>query len=515
MTPGDAKRFIKQHFQARHFADNVGDGIDGTTFASALAAIDHLIPFRDARDNEDLGRFLWSGCKKFDRWMAPSPYIVDVTQSEDFARFVSAFARIEAGNETNAQIFRVHAVRDQLWALLNKRPLPLPPEVVTGELSKLEADLAGIPPPTNATKAAEFDREVAIVREIINASVAADLVSICVTHVPYPLVKQPTTVKVAWRGISTEVKLSSSFSPPPELQLVRTDAPTVLASALPSRWQFGTTRIECKFRALIDHSIRVDPLQMPREGLPVEGWPSAFRLVFELVYEVLWRIRNQSSSLGAWVISPADIGEVEFWMSSPRDTQIGWIRKSNPALLGFAFNPADAEVQLVADDVEPTQWHEKCRVLAEQYLSIGDTREALFWLNVGVEHLLDQRMRAILAEGDKNIGIDDLIGGPTYWDEAKSIVATQFPDVAEKIDWPKASAHVSMFRRIKYFAKHVPLAISAGDALAAYATIQRDRNKLFHGANEERIKPESAIAALRAFEALMASFRTATSATVG
>ena len=60
MTPAEAKHFIKKHFGPTAFNDDTGNTIPEETFLDILSAIDHLIPFPDNKQNENLSRFLWA-----------------------------------------------------------------------------------------------------------------------------------------------------------------------------------------------------------------------------------------------------------------------------------------------------------------------------------------------------------------------------------------------------------------------------------------------------------------------
>jgi hypothetical protein len=246
------------------------------------------------------------------------------------------------------------------------------------------------------------------------------------------------------------------------------------------------------------------------EPLPVEGWPNIFRIVFNLLYEMSWRLRGNKEFIGIWVPSPADLGSITYWVSSTTGTKINEIQKSNPALGLKIFYPAVSGSEAVdLGSIDETPWHGRCRILAEQYLNLGDTREALFWLNVGVESLLQERMTLMLHQADAEITEADLRGAPTYWDAAKSLISEQFPDVAAVVKWPESVPYVpSMYRRINFLAKHVPLAAKVRDITKHYSAIQRNRNELFHGENDAPIEPTTVKVAIESLDWLIKHFKS-------
>jgi hypothetical protein len=273
-----------------------------------------------------------------------------------------------------------------------------------------------------------------------------------------------------------------------------------------TRWQFGTATLEFKFSGLIDHSTKTEPLQLPMEMLPVDGWPNIFRVVFNLIYEAFWALRSQSAFIGIWVPSPADLGDIEWWIHTARDQRMNYIRKGNPALGMIGFNPSLNEEKIGLGSLPRSSWTSKCRVLAEQYLTLGETREAMFWINVGAESLLDERMLEFGKRANPPLDILQITGAPSYWEQARSLVEQQFPEALGRITWPDSVPHVSMFRRITYFARHVQLQGTAREISAAYSKIQRRRNSLFHGEDEAPIDARDAKKAIEAFDRLFENF---------
>ena len=126
-----------------------------------------------------------------------------------------------------------------------------------------------------------------------------------------------------------------------------------------------------------------------------------------------------------------------------------------------------------------------------------------------MEALFQDRFQTIaLALG--KLDLDEELGSSkAFWDLAKEVVAEQFPDVADKVEWPETEAYVSMFKRIKYLYKITSMKTSVKGTLSHYSRVSRHRNALFHGATEERLPVEVVEQAIGSFDWLEQNFALA------
>jgi hypothetical protein len=206
-----------------------------------------------------------------------------------------------------------------------------------------------------------------------------------------------------------------------------------------------------------------------------------------------------------WIPAPGDVGDVETWLECPGAEQLSYIRRGHPSLVSVAFVPS-ADPLIISEEMRQSSWHVKCRVLADQYARFGEMREALFWLNVGVEALLKERMDAQIAKVGATINLDELDGADAYWDQAKELIRSRYPDIVEEIEWPRSNQKPSRFRQLKFFCRYVKDAPAFKDASSNYSKVSKDRNKLFHGENEAPIEVASVVSALEGFDWLMSNF---------
>lgn len=170
------------------------------------------------------------------------------------------------------------------------------------------------------------------------------------------------------------------------------------------------------------------------------------------------------------------------------------------------FNPADEVLDIDLGNALLIEWSRRCRVLAEQYAMHGEAREAIFWLNVGVESLLRCRMEAAIARAGVELDLAVLDGGNTYWDEAKQLVAAQFPDISEEIIWPTGGRKPSLFQQLKAFCATVPCAPEFAVVRKAYGKVSRHRKHLFHGNTDAPISIDDVRQAMTSFDWLAQNF---------
>jgi len=123
MNQGQARRWIEQHFgNLKRFERSERTELPDEDF---IAAIEHIGHFSTAKESHQsaLELFLYAGCKRFARWLAPSPPSVPSHYRGVFRAFAEALARRER-TPMNAPIFSVHALRDEVYASFAGKRLP-------------------------------------------------------------------------------------------------------------------------------------------------------------------------------------------------------------------------------------------------------------------------------------------------------------------------------------------------------------------------------------------------------
>lgn len=499
MRPGDARRWLSANFGTTRRTEAHSKTVSEVDLSSALEHLAYLKQCGDF-DHSTIERFLWEGCRRFDRWYPPSPPSVPITYQKAFSKFsaeLSAHERVVM----NAPPYQVHALRDELYRLFADKSFPLS-DAEQAQLSELYERLGSITAPDHPFKLADFQTVKRDVLLIIRALQAGTIRTLLQTSIPYPIIKQPLEITIRWRGHPVSVALVPSFTKP-ECVMFDTPPPMVIRPLTITRWQHGITNVTLDISALIDPSMATPPLQLPAVGQPIDTWPNGLRVAFDIVYAICWSLRERPEYIGLWVPAPGDLGTITSTIVVPDGKpDFSLIKRDNPSMSSEVFRPSPEVVKFDLGEAKELSWHKRCRVLANQYAVMGETREAIFWLNVGVEYLLRSRMEKHIKQHGLRIDLDVLDGAATYWDEAKELVGKTFPELVEEIPWPSGGRKPSLFQQLKYFCHNVPHPPELGLVKSHYGKVSKNRNMLFHGNHAETIPTGEVQEALTNFDCL-------------
>jgi len=464
-------------------------------YVSTLHTLRYRIPFGNSSQNEALLRFLYAGCLRFDRWFTPSPYIVDPQQSERYARFVRALVAAGATAD-NVAVFQVHQVRDAAFAEFDGVPLE---HILKDRVHFYQRQINAVAPPTHPGKLAEFEKERTVLLKLLKGLQNGSLRTVLITTVPYVFSRAPLVVSFRWKGIEGTVKLDPSFDYGSSGESTMVVEPAGISVGA-SRWQTGRCRIEITLAALHDADAWSESLQAPGELLlPVEGWPQCFNLGFAIIHELAWHLRVDGRGSLNWIPAPRDLGEMELCIRSGSDN-LTWKLKGSPASVVEVFTPAIKTEVLDLGELGNLRWSMKSRSLSQMYLELGETNEALFWLNVATEALFKERFVEFASLAGRPDLDSELNSPKAFWGPAEEIIADQFPEVAGKVKWPSTEVHVSLYAKIRYVYRNLPMKTSVKEVLTRYRSISEHRNRLFHGVTDTRTPVTTVRAALEAFD---------------
>ena len=508
-TVREAKRLILERFNPAVDLLSVYHKYDEQEYIDLLDALESSIPFSSTSKYDYPSRlFLYAGCLRFDRWVAPSPLVVPPGLADRFSRFVNALKRVEGDNPNNVSTFLLHKVKYDLFQTMESVPLA---EVETDTIERFEKKIEAIPSPVDRVKLEEFLREKGDIDALLSGFRDASLRTRITTQIPYIVHLRPLLIDFVWCGIPTTVSLTPTFYKPKSVAEIQPASQPVG----PSRWQSGVTDIVIEFSALVDGDawtpplLSFDPSRLPFDASPFDGWPKAFTIAFSIVHDLVWIIRVKYEGEKQWIPVPRDFTCIEWEIYSSARKRIEWKIKGSPGALLKGFTPSEEVKAIKLEVLESIPWYARCRSLAAMYLEIGETNEAVFWLNVGVEALFQSRFQEFASTLAKPGLEQELSSSKAYWDLAREVVAEQCPGIADKIEWPETEAYVSMYKRIKYLYKMIPMKTSVEETLAHYSRVSKHRNALFHGTTEERLPVHVVKEAMDSFDWLEQNFTLA------
>ncbi|BCX67123.1 hypothetical protein [Pseudomonas izuensis] len=489
-----AKRRIMEVFVPGFDSAVSAKSLSDEEMEAILDAVTGSLPFRKPAQMLALSMFLFEGVKRFDRWFSPSPYVVPLNQHERFAKFVNAFWRIERDEPMNCPVFKLHLIKDLVFKQFDEKPIDA---IAPSEVLQFQHQVEKISAPTSSVKMTEFIQQKSELLFVLNGLIDRSLRTIFRFRIPYVLHKQPLEVEFTWCGVPMRALVTPSFRATEESFIQTGDNAALSAGA--SRWQTGSSVITIEREGLVDGSAFTDRLQaVPGSEFPVNGWPKSFTLAFSIFHDLAWRLRTDHAGHQDWIPAPRDLSDLEFWIKTSSNDSLGYIRKGSPAALLEIFTPTENSLNIVLGELTRLPWSAECRVRANMYLELGDTNEALFWLNVAVESLITQRFQEIeVALGRPGLAAD--LGSPReFWSEAEAILSKQFPDMTGKVIWPSAPIHVSIFGKLKSLYRLVPMKTSAGELTRKYQVVSGERNDLFHGKRTSRVTVATVEAASQA-----------------
>lgn len=471
--------------------------LSGLTDSDLVGLLDGLaspLPLANKAEGALLSQFLYAGASRFDRWFVPSPYVVPPTHSERFKKFVKALWRSENFSPENCATFQLHVVRDLMFKDLSDRPLA---DISSEQIQEFRRRIRDVQAPARDPKWGEFKEHQTVIVALLDGIADGSLRTRISTRIPYLIAKQSSEVKLCWRGLAMVVRLKPEYRSTEESMIGTGNG--VMVSVGASRWQTGVTHIDIDIEALVDGSAYTEGLQaIPGHRVPVEGWPKAFTLGFGVIRDLVWHLREKHEGLQDWIPAPRDLADVEYFMQTSTSPRLGYIRRGSPAALQQMFVAPDDVVRLEIGELTPLSWFAECRLRAGMYLELGDTNEALFWLNVAVEALIMERFGRIEAVAGI-AGLAEQLGSPReFWAQAEEIVAQQFPHMAGEVKWPSAPLHVSVFGKLKVLYRKVKMQTPLDELLSRYKKISGNRNDLFHGKSTERTPVQDILNAMEA-----------------
>lgn len=454
-------------------------------YLETLEAVYETIPFQDETQNRSLALFLYAGCLSFGRWFAPSPYVVSPELHEKFTRFLQSLKKVEGGSSGNTVAFEVHNIRNKVYAEFDELPVTM---VLFDKLEKFRQEIQKIRVPIQPEKRNELIEHSNELAAILSGLEDRSLRTHIKTRLPYILHRASLALSFHWKGIPVQMTLTPDFRPSGEA--FANIAPATMTIGT-TRWQASTTTIEIDLAALIDVDFYAESLQaIEGQDIAFAGWPKCFALAFTLIHEVSWHLRTKYEGEQQWVPAPRDLAEVETSISTAMRKRIGWRLKGSPANVLEGFTPPDEVLKIDLGELTSLNWSTKCRSLASMYVELGETNEALFWLNVATEAVFKERFAEIAMQINRPNLITELDSPKTFWAPAEEIVEQQFPEMAGKIQWPQAEIHVSIYAKLKFLYKSVEMKTSVKELLRHYRAISKHRNALFHGVLEHRIPLE-------------------------
>tara|TARA_R110001592_G_scaffold119534_1_gene322713 strand:+ start:1259 stop:2716 length:1458 start_codon:yes stop_codon:yes gene_type:complete len=440
-------------------------------------------------------QFLYNNLQRFNRFTAPTPFVLEENSKEIYNRLLTIFNKVQPHYDNLACL----NLDKLLWDAFDK----INERCCANELKPIIKNKIKLP--TSLEKLKEFNEHKNKLNEYLSGYLNSSLITEIETIIPVSPVKSETTVKTVYKNLNIQIQFKPEFYNTPQSFLTSAKGQLNIPLAN-SQWQNSVCKIKIKIFGLLDPITSVDPLTISfGEKLPHDKWPSIFTDVFYIIENISWQIYDVKSKIGRWNISPSDLASIT-WSVYSNKQRIEFIKKDPPVLSKISTNESLPKEITIKNIDKEISWFTKCLTIAKGKLSQGETNEALFWLNIGVESLFEER--SLLMLDSKGLNYESINSGRSYWISAAELISEQFPDISKQIKWPESAVGIpSWFSKIKFLDKEIGFTVNKKKIINNYLRINKHRNSLFHGSTAKRINSIQVNKAIEAYLWLIDNFK--------
>ncbi len=433
-------------------------------------------------DNRDwqaaVGDFLIHGAISFDRFVELRPKVADEEQYDMFCRFLNTLQKLDGKFMGRTAFFHLQKIR---WDLFKKCSLKPYCEAQEELLAQCEKEARGIPEFNgDANVAVHLEQQKKDLLEFIESIRTGSIRTVIHTTLPYKLTSGDAKIKLMVDGVNVEVK-AKHFSQGSTIPATRVAQGVTMGTIGPSRWTTTICELLIEAHCMTD-MLEERPKVILRGGDDNGGyWTSVFDFTFNVVYAIWAYIQQQEDVPGSWPPLPNDIHYIDCHICA-NGKEYDHELTTNPALV-YHFTPlkkptTDIEI---GGGIKP-QWSVYTYMFAKLYAESGQLNEAIFWLNVSVEALVEEFIQRI---GTTKEIMDEIEGEEHKFDSAEEILSLQYPEMRGKVKWPDTVIHTSVFTKLKRAIKLGGVTISQKEVFKRYSQVNARRNTLFHGGEVE------------------------------
>lgn len=458
--------------------------------------------FTSVMTKNELSQYLYSVCHQLNCFSIPTPYVADESSYEYFSRTLRLLEKIEGNWYDNVSALQIDEI---IWNFHNKIAIPNNISMNEINLNDYVHKLKNIKKPIGEGKIKEFEEHKTKLKQLLSGFKESTLKTVITTSIPASPVSEKIIIKTNYYGFETVIKLSPEFMDSGQ-SLLSTFENNYAIPTANSQWQHCICKVEISINGLLDPRFPAENLSLPPDGTPNNNSPFIHYYLFTLLEKISWEVYDPENKFGKWLIAPNDIGTISYTTFASGNS-IDHMIKDSPGqsiIIRTKNNNETIITDICLDSEKP--WFEKCLVLSKEKLGAGNTNEAVFWLNVGVEALFEKRVEDICLQS----GIDylDVSSSKSYWMNAKEIVEKYIPKEVHKIKWPENTfGPVSWYSKIKYLNKKVELKKRHNEILEHYSKINKHRNAIFHGTTNSRVDSKSVLESINSYNWIIENFK--------
>lgn len=439
-----------------------------------------------------VGSFMVHGALRYDRFGTLRPKVDDEEEYEMFCRFLNTLQKMDGKFIGRTAFLHLEKIRWDVYRACSAMPCDDEMKTILAEFENevrkivLNDGEAKVIDNINKKK----DNLIGLISGIRDGNVR----TIIHTTLPYMLTDTDATVVMDVEGVKVEVAIKNQ-SQGSSIPVAKIAEGTTMTTAGPSKWTTTTCELDITVHCLIDPLEERQRVTLRRDE--EKGyWNAVYDFTYKVVTQIWGYLQKHDELAGMWPPLPNDIHYIGSKVLV-NGREIDGEFATNPALVYRVTSLKKApKSHKIAE--EETCWSDYAYMLARVYGESGQMNEAIFWVNVAMEALVEEFIRRTAKTEKELVEIE----GVTYqFDSAEEILCEQFPEMKGKVNWPKAEIHTSVFTKLKRAVNMSGLKAMQKDIIKKYSQVNAKRNALFHGGDVE-IDVEDVEKAFGAFECL-------------
>ena len=424
-----------------------------------------------------LGLFLINGALTFDRFVGQRPKSVDKERFDMFCRFLATLQKID-GRHLERTAF-LHLEETQ-WKLYSECSLLPCDEQMQDFLMQCENDVRQIKiAGENQEVINNIEKKKEEILGLISNIREGKIRTKIHTTLPYKLTNTDTTIHLVLYGVSVDVSLRY-HSQGCTLPMTNIAEGATMTTSGPSKWITTTCELDIEAHCLIDALEKRSMVTLRKEE-DERYWTTIFDFTYRVV-TAIWRYFQQNEEVtGAWPPLPNDMHYIGYSISAENKVYDHEF-STNPSLVYHVTSLKKSSSHYDIGEVEAPKWSEYTFLLAKNYAETGQFDEAIFWVNVSAEALVEEFIQKIATSDEMLFEIEK---DELKFNTAEEILVEQFPEMKGKVNWPDTVIHASTFAKLKRAVKLSSMAPNQKEILKKYSQVNAKRNILFHGGDAD------------------------------
>ena len=437
-----------------------------------------------------VGGFLVHGALRYDRYLAPRPKVDDEESYDMFCRFLNTLQKMDGKFIGRTAFLHLEKIR---WDVYRACSAMACDEEMKTVLAACEKAVRKIVLNDGEARVIEnINKKKEELLELIGSIKDGNVRTVIHTTLPYMLTDTDATVVMDVDGVKVEVAIKN-HSQGSSIPIAEIAEGATMSTVGPSKWTTTTCELDITAHCLIDPLEERERVTLRRDE--EKGyWNAVYDFTYRVVTQIWGYLQKQNELAGIWPPLPNDIHYIDSKVLV-NGRKIDGEFTTNPALV-YRVTSLKKEAKRYEIAEEKTRWSDYAYMLAKVYGETGQMKEAIFWVNVAMEALVEEFIRWTAKTKEDLAEIE----GVTYkFDTAEEILSEQFPEMKGKVNWPKSEIHTSVFAKLKRAVNKSGLKGMHKDIIKKYLQVNAKRNALFHGGDVE-IDVEDVEKAFGAFE---------------